>query len=48
MSSFKTDREAMDRAAAKLLEAQRRAGNSSATHEQIKRRIIEAVERKKD
>lgn len=38
----------MDRAAAKLLEAQRRAGNSSATHEQIKRRIIEAVERKRD
>lgn len=38
----------MDRAAAKLLEAQRRAGNSSVTHEQVKRRIIQAVERKKD
>jgi isopenicillin N synthase-like dioxygenase len=47
MSNFKSDREAMDRAAAKLLEAQRKAGNSQVTHEQVKQRIIEAVERKR-
>jgi hypothetical protein len=47
MSSFSNDRKAMDKAAQKLLEAQRRAGNTKVTHEQIKKRIAEAVERRR-
>jgi len=37
----------MDRAAAKMLEAQRKAGNTQVTHEQVKKRIIEAVNRRR-
>lgn len=47
MSTFQNDRAAMNRAAAKMLESQRRAGNTTVTHDQIKRRMIEAVERHK-
>jgi|DEB0MinimDraft_6_1074348.scaffolds.fasta_scaffold01286_8 hypothetical protein len=36
------DREAMNRAAARILEAQRRSGNSRISHEEIKNRIIQA------
>jgi len=37
----------MDAAAQKVLEAQRRAGNTQVTHEQVKKRIAEAVERRR-
>jgi hypothetical protein len=36
----------MDAAAQKVLEAQRRAGNTQVSHEQVKKRIAEAVERR--
>jgi hypothetical protein len=45
MSTFSKDRKAMDAAALKILEAQRKAGNTQVTHEQVKKRIAEAVER---
>ena len=40
-------RKAMDAAAQKILEAQRKAGNTQVTHEQVKKRIAEAVERRR-
>lgn len=46
MTNFNRDRQAMDQAAQKLLEAQRKAGNTSVTHEQIKKRIAQAVQRR--
>lgn len=46
MSSFKRDREAMDRAAKRLLDAERARGNNQITHSQIKQRIIEAVNKR--
>jgi hypothetical protein len=46
MTNFNRDRKAMDQAAQKLLEAQRKEGNTSVTHEQIKKRIAQAVQRR--
>ena len=46
MGNFKRDREAMDRAAKRLLDAERARGNNQITHKQIKQRIIEAVNKR--
>jgi hypothetical protein len=40
------DREAMNRAAGRILEDQRRSGNNKITHDEIKNRIIEARKRR--
>ena len=45
-TSFERDRDAMNKAAARLLESERKAGNDKITHDQIKRRIVEAVQKK--
>ena len=46
MNNFKRDREAMNRAAKRLLEAERKRSNTSVTHEQVKQRIIKAVKKR--
>ena len=45
-TSFERDRDAMNKAAARLLQSERKAGNDKITHDQIKRRIVEAVQKK--
>lgn len=41
-----SERDAMNKAAGKLLERLRKSGNTRVTHEQCKKRIIKAVQRK--
>ena len=40
------DRDAMNKAAGKMLEHLRKQGNTRVTHDEVKRRMIEAVKRK--
>jgi hypothetical protein len=41
-----SDRDAMNKAAGKMLEHLRKQGNTRVTHDEVKRRMIEAVKRK--
>lgn len=40
------ERDAMNRAAGKMLEEMRKQGNTRVTHDEVKQRMIEAVKRK--
>ncbi len=41
-----SDRDAMNKAAGQMLEHLRKQGNTRVTHDEVKRRMIEAVKRK--
>ena len=41
--SFDRDRQAMERSAQKILLQERKNGNNKITHEQIKKRIVQAL-----